>query len=100
MLITLICNPLLIIRVKNPIGPICNIIPAFTNTVYPAIIRFRRGDHYGHGGGGQGGGQGGGHHGHGYAYLGPVHTFAKTDYHANFKWGVRHLAGGPHGYHG
>lgn len=25
--------------------------------------------------------------------VGPVYTFAKTDYHGNFKWGVRHRAG-------
>ncbi|CAL4113239.1 unnamed protein product, partial [Meganyctiphanes norvegica] len=25
--------------------------------------------------------------------VGPVYTFVKTDYHGNFKWGVRHRAG-------
>ena len=25
--------------------------------------------------------------------VGPVYTFVKTDYDANFKWGVRHVAG-------
>lgn len=25
--------------------------------------------------------------------VGPVHTFVKTDKHANFKWGVRHHVG-------
>ena len=25
--------------------------------------------------------------------VGPVYTFAKTDYEGNFKWGVRHRAG-------
>lgn len=29
------------------------------------------------------------HHG----ITGPVHTFVKTDKHANFKWGVRHHVG-------
>ncbi|CAL4113242.1 unnamed protein product [Meganyctiphanes norvegica] len=27
------------------------------------------------------------------ATIGPVYTFVKTDYHGNFKWGVRHRAG-------
>jgi len=25
--------------------------------------------------------------------VGPVHTFVKTDKHANFKWGVKHHVG-------
>lgn len=25
--------------------------------------------------------------------TGPVHTYVKTDKHANFKWGVRHHVG-------
>ena len=29
--------------------------------------------------------------------VGPVYTFVKTDYDANFKWGVRHVAGKQHG---
>lgn len=32
------------------------------------------------------------HHG-GHGVTGPVHTFVKTDKHANFKWGVRHHVG-------
>lgn len=31
------------------------------------------------------------HGGHG--VTGPVHTYVKTDKHANFKWGVRHHVG-------
>ncbi|XP_068203972.1 uncharacterized protein [Palaemon carinicauda] len=33
--------------------------------------------------------------------VGPVYTFVKTDYNANFKWGVRHRAGSQYagGYH-
>ncbi|CAG9767302.1 unnamed protein product [Ceutorhynchus assimilis] len=30
---------------------------------------------------------------HGHGITGPVHTFVKTDKHANFKWGVRHHVG-------
>lgn len=30
---------------------------------------------------------------HGHGVTGPVHTFVKTDKHANFKWGVRHHVG-------
>lgn len=30
---------------------------------------------------------------HGHGSTGPVHTFVKTDKHANFKWGVRHHVG-------
>jgi hypothetical protein len=29
--------------------------------------------------------------------VGPVYTFVKTDPHANFKWGVRHVAGAQYG---
>lgn len=29
--------------------------------------------------------------------TGPVHTYIKTDKHANFKWGVRHYAGKRYG---
>lgn len=29
----------------------------------------------------------------GYGSTGPVHTYVKTDKHANFKWGVRHHVG-------
>ena len=29
--------------------------------------------------------------------VGPVYTFVKTDPHANFKWGVRHVAGVQYG---
>jgi len=54
--------------------------------VVPMLLRIRRGDDHGH-------------HGHGYGYLGPVYTYAKTDHYANFKWGVRHHVGG-HGHHG
>lgn len=71
--------------------------------VVPVLMRMRRGDEYGHGGGGGGGGGGlgggGGGGGHGWAYLGPVYTYAKTDHYANFKWGVRHHVGG-HGWSG
>jgi len=35
------------------------------------------------------------HHKHG--HVGPVYTFVKTDYDANFKWGVRHVAGKEYG---
>jgi len=30
-------------------------------------------------------------------HVGPVYTFVKTDYDANFKWGVRHVAGKEYG---
>ena len=29
--------------------------------------------------------------------VGPVYTFVKTDPQANFKWGVRHVAGAQYG---
>ena len=29
--------------------------------------------------------------------VGPVYTFVKTDPEANFKWGVRHVAGSQYG---
>ncbi|XP_076358773.1 uncharacterized protein LOC143251215 [Tachypleus tridentatus] len=40
----------------------------------------------------------------GYGFVGPVHTYVKTDYHGNFKWGAKHLVGskfggGRGGYH-
>ncbi|KAG8234877.1 hypothetical protein J437_LFUL014569 [Ladona fulva] len=31
--------------------------------------------------------------GGGHGVTGPVHTYVKTDKHANFKWGVRHHVG-------
>merc|ERR1711997_923549 len=34
------------------------------------------------------------HKGH---HINPIYTFVKTDPHANFKWGVRHLAGAQYG---
>lgn len=52
------------------------------------VVRIKR---EGYGGGGGGGG-GYGHHKGG--PVGPVYTFVKTDYHGNFKWGVRHKVGG------
>ena len=33
----------------------------------------------------------------GYGKVGPVFTFVKTDPYANFKWGVRHVAGVEYG---
>ncbi|EFA08329.1 hypothetical protein TcasGA2_TC005971 [Tribolium castaneum] len=30
---------------------------------------------------------------HGHGVTGPVHTYVKTDKHANFKWGVKHHVG-------
>merc|ERR1712223_1369420 len=35
------------------------------------------------------------HKGH---HINPIYTFVKTDPHANFKWGVRHLAGQQYGF--
>ena len=32
-------------------------------------------------------------HGHGKGVTGPVHTYIKTDYHGNFKWGAKHTVG-------
>ena len=33
------------------------------------------------------------HYGYKKGIVGPVYTFVKTDYHGNFKMGVRHVAG-------
>jgi len=38
-----------------------------------------------------------GYHKHHKGHVGPVYTFVKTDYDANFKWGVRHVAGKEYG---
>ena len=60
------------------------------------LTRTRRGSD-GHGyGHSHGHSQGG--HGWGWQPVGPVFTYVRTDYHGNFQWGVRHKAGGGHGW--
>ncbi|XP_037282174.1 uncharacterized protein LOC119175069 [Rhipicephalus microplus] len=35
----------------------------------------------------------------GYGVVGPVHTYVRTDYDGNFKWGARHHVGKSYGGH-
>ena len=50
----------------------------------PILNRMKRSNHGGGGGGGGG-------------VVGPVHTYVRTDYDGNYRWGARHHVGSSYG---